>query len=65
MTNELTTQELLDMIRAGKEAAPWADAVRMNITNARKLGMPAKVLGLELIVMDKVFPDNYILVGGK
>ena len=33
MINELTTQVLLDMIKAGKEAAPWADAVRMNITD--------------------------------
>ena len=65
MKNELTMQDLLDMITAGKEAAPWADAVKMNITNARKLGMPAEVLGLELIAMDEGFPDDYILVGGK
>ncbi len=65
MTNELTTQELLDMIKSGKEAAPWADAVRMNFTNAQKLGMPAKVFGLELIAMDEGFPADYLLVGGK
>ena len=65
MMNELTTKDLLDMIKAGKEAAPWADAVRMNIANAKKLGMPAEVLGLELIAMDEGFPNNYLLVGGK
>ena len=65
MTSELTTKDLLDMIKAGKEAAPWADAVRMNIANAQKLGMPAEVFGLELIVMDEGFPDDYLLVGGK
>ena len=65
MMNELTTQDLLDMIKAGKDAAPWADAVRINIANAQKLGMPAEVLGLELIVMDEGFPDGYLLVGGK
>ena len=65
MMNELTTQDLLDMIKAGKDAAPWADAVRINIANAQKLGMPAEVLGLELIVMDEGFPGDYLLVGGK
>ena len=65
MMNELTTQDLLDMIKVGKDAAPWADAVRMNITNAQKLGMPAEVLGLELIAMDINFPDDFLLVGSK
>ncbi len=65
MKNELTTQDLLDMIKAGKEEAPWADAVKMNIANAKKLGMPTEVLGLELIAMDEGFPDDYLLVGGK
>ena len=59
----MTKQVLLDMIKAGKEAAPWANAVRMSIANAKMLGMPPEVCGLEVIVMDKDFPEDYLLVG--
>ena len=51
----MTEQELMEMIKAGKEAAPWANAVRMSVANAKKLGMPAVVSGLEVIVMDEEY----------
>ena len=61
----MTEQELMEMIKAGKEAAPWANAVRMSVANAKKLGMPAVVSGLEVIVMDEEYPDEYLLVGER
>ena len=61
----MTKQELLEMIKAGKESAPWANTVRMSAANAKTLGMPAAVLGLEVIAMEDPYPDDYLLVGEK
>ena len=60
----MTKQELLEMIKTVLEANPGADIVRMSRRNAEKLGMPVKVCGRDVAVMDEGFPDNCILTGG-
>ena len=63
-TTELTRQELLEMIEEVLNAGHGMDTIRMSYSNAKKLGMPAKVFGCKIIAMDDPFPEHYILAGG-
>ena len=64
-TSELTRQELLEMIKEVLKAGPSMNTVRVSYSNAKKLGRPTELFGCKVIAMDDLFPDQYILAGGR
>ena len=61
---KLKKREMREMIKTVLEEAPWAGTICMSINNAKRLGMPEKLFGCEVIVKDEGFPDSLFLAGG-